>query len=146
MRERQRGMTPNELLWQDDGRVRCIHPRKGARHAVDGIGRPAVGFAGQSRRRLWRRTRSAAHHQCLLAVSYAIITLAPERADAGRLPALKRDHWAIENRLHRCKDASPIHGGAGPIVIALAGIRLWAHSQQPQHPVARVLGSLPTRA
>lgn len=99
---------------------------------------------------------------------YGITSLAPDAADAARLLALRRGHWAIENRLHRRKDvnfgedASLIHAGAGPTVMALlrdaavsllhqAGVRrvasrLRAHSQQPERAVALVVGSLPTGA
>ena len=99
---------------------------------------------------------------------YGITSLTPEEADAPRLLALRRGHWAIENRLHRCKDvnfgedASLIHVGEGPTVMALlrdaavsllhrAGIRriascLRRHSQQPERAVALVVGPLPTGA
>jgi hypothetical protein len=84
------------------------------------------------------------------------------------LLALRRGHWSIENRWHRHKDvnfgedASLIHVGQGPIVMALlrdaavslrhrAGIwriaaRLRAHSQHPAQAVALVVGPLPTGA
>lgn len=99
---------------------------------------------------------------------YGITSLPPARADPARLLALKRGHWAIENRLHRRKDvtfgedASLIHAGQGPTVMALlrdaavsvlhrAGIqqvaaRLRRHSQHPQEAVAPVLGPLPAGA
>lgn len=102
------------------------------------------------------------------ALHYGITSLAPETADPPRLLALRRGHWAIENRLHRRKDvsfgedASLIHVGQGPTVMALlrdaalsllhrAGVRqvaarLRAHSQQPERAVALVLGPLPTGA
>jgi len=82
--------------------------------------------------------------------------------------ALRRGHWSIENRLHRHKDvnfgedASLIHVGSGPTVMALlrdaalsllhrAGIRriaasLRIHSQHPEQAVALVVGPLPTGA
>lgn len=99
---------------------------------------------------------------------YGITSLVPEVADAPRLLALRRGHWAIENRLHRCKDvnfgedASLIHVGAGPTVMALlrdaalsllhrAGVRrvaarLRTHSQHPDQAVALVVGPIPTGA
>ncbi len=99
---------------------------------------------------------------------YGITSLAPEDADPARLLALRRGHWSIENRLHRHKDvnfgedASLIHVGQGPTVMALlrdaalsllhgAGIRrvaarLRLHSQHPERAVALVLGPLPTGA
>lgn len=102
------------------------------------------------------------------AVGYAITSLPPERADPAQLLALKRGHWAIENRLHRCKDvnlgedASLIHAGQGPYVVALlrdaavsvlhrAGVRqiaarLRRHSQHPEQAVALVVGPVPTGA
>jgi predicted transposase YbfD/YdcC len=113
--------------------------------------------------RTWRergRTKRALH--------YGITSLRPEAADAARLLALRRGHWAIENRLHRCKDvnfgedASLIHVGQGPTIMALlrdaavsllhgAGVRrvasrLRAHSQHPERAVALVVGPLPTGA
>jgi predicted transposase YbfD/YdcC len=99
---------------------------------------------------------------------YGITSLAPALADPARLLALKRGHWAIENRLHRCKDvtfgedASLIHAGQGPTVMALlrdaavnvlhlAGIRqiaaqLRRHSQFPAEAVALVIDPPPTHA
>ena len=101
-------------------------------------------------------------------VRYGITSLTPDQADAARLLALRRGHWAIENQLHRHKDvnfgedASLIHVGQGPTVMALlrdaalnllhgAGIRriaacLRTHSQHPDRAVALVVGSLPTGA
>lgn len=37
-------------------------------------------------------------------VAYGITSLTREQADAGRLLALTRDHWGIENRLHYVRD------------------------------------------
>lgn len=39
-------------------------------------------------------------------VAYAVTSLKPAEADPGRLLALWRDHWAIENRLHHVRDVS----------------------------------------
>jgi len=97
-----------------------------------------------------------------------ITSLAPDAADPARLLALKRGHWTVENRVHRRKDvtfgedASLIHVGQGPTVMALlrdaavsllhrAGIqrvaaRLRRHSQHPAEAVAFVVGPLPTDA
>jgi predicted transposase YbfD/YdcC len=102
------------------------------------------------------------------ALHYGVTSLGPEQADAARLLRLRRGHWSIENRLHRHKDinfgedASLIHAGAGPTVMALlrdaalsllhrAGVtriaaRLRLHSQHPEQAVALVLGPLPTGA
>jgi predicted transposase YbfD/YdcC len=113
--------------------------------------------------RIWRERGRAKR-----ALHYGITSLSPEAADAARLLALRRGHWAIENRLHRCKDvnfgedASLIHVGQGPTVMALlrdaavsllhrAGVRriaarLRTHSQHPERAVALVLGPLPTGA
>ena len=101
-------------------------------------------------------------------VRYGITSLAPDAADPARLLALKRGHWTVENRVHRRKDvtfgedASLIHVGQGPTVMALlrdaavsllhrAGIqrvaaRLRRHSQHPAEAVAFVVGPLPTDA
>jgi predicted transposase YbfD/YdcC len=99
---------------------------------------------------------------------YGITSLDPAAADPARLLALKRGHWAIENRLHRRKDvtfgedASLIRAGQGPTVLALlrdaavsvlhrAGIRrvaahLRRHSQFPTEAVTLVVGPLATHA
>ncbi|MGH2598840.1 MAG: hypothetical protein ACRDJ9_05575 [Dehalococcoidia bacterium] len=95
-------------------------------------------------------------------------SLAPARADPARLLALKRGHWAIENRLRRRKDVTfgedtrRIHVGQGPTVMALrrdaavsvlhrAGVHrvaawLRTPSQCPEETVAIVIGPLPTGA
>lgn len=113
--------------------------------------------------RTWREWRARQR-----SVRYAITSLAPDQADPARLLTLMRGHWAIENRLHRCKDvnlgedASLIHVGQGPTVMALlrdtavtvlhrAGIhqiaaRLRRHGQLPEQAVALVVGPPPTDA
>jgi len=56
---------------------------------------------------------------------YGITSLGPDCGTPDRLLALKRGHWRIENGLHRVKDvtfgedASLIHAGTGPLVMAL---------------------------
>jgi predicted transposase YbfD/YdcC len=102
------------------------------------------------------------------ALHYGITSLPPARADPAHLLALRRGHWAIENRLHRQKDvafgedASLVHLDRGPTVMALlreaainllhrAGVRriaarLRAHSRHPEQAVALVVGPLPTHA
>lgn len=37
-------------------------------------------------------------------VQYAITSLSPQRADAGKLLEIWRSHWGIENRLHWVRD------------------------------------------
>jgi len=113
--------------------------------------------------RTWREGQTVKR-----AMHYAITSLPPERAAPAQLLALKRGHWAIENRLHRCKDvnlgedASLIHAGHGPQVMTLlrdaaisllhaAGVRQIAarlrhHSQHPDQAIALVLGSVSPRA
>ena len=113
--------------------------------------------------RTWRE-----HGQAKRTLRYGITSLAAQEADAAQLLALRRGHWSIENRLHRHKDvafgedASLIHVGQGPTVMALlrdaavsllhhAGVRriatgLRQHSQRPEQAVALVLGPLPTGA
>ena len=113
--------------------------------------------------RTWRE-----HGRPKRTLRYGITSLAPGAADPARLLALRRGHWSIENRLHRHKDvnfgedASLIHAGAGPTVMALlrdaalsllhhAGTRrvascLRRHSQRPEQAVALVVGPLPIGA
>lgn len=113
--------------------------------------------------RTWRehgRPKQARH--------YGITSLSPEAGPPARLLTLKRGHRATENRLHRRRDvtfgedASLIHVGQGPTVLALlrdaavsvlhgAGIhrvtaRLRRHSQHPDEAAALVIGPLPTGA
>lgn len=58
-------------------------------------------------------------------VAYAITSLPPARATAADLLLRWRAHWHIENRLHWVRDvtlgedASPIHVGQAPLVVAL---------------------------
>jgi DDE family transposase len=57
-------------------------------------------------------------------VTYAITSLPPDQADAGRLLALLRDHWRIENGLHHVRDVtfdedrSTVRTNAAPQVAA----------------------------
>jgi len=116
--------------------------------------------------RLERRWQE--HGQPKWAVHYAITSLAPAQIELIRVLELHRGHWAIENLLHRTKDvnfgedASLIHAGAGPKVMALlrdaavsllrgGGVRriaacLRRHGQYPAEAVALVVGPLPARA
>ncbi len=113
--------------------------------------------------RTWR-AGGTSHH----ARHYGITSLGPAQADPARLLSLRRGHWSIENRLHRRKDvtfgedASLIHAGQGPTIVALlrdaavsllhqAGIRqvaarLRTHSQHPEQAAALVVGPLLTHA
>lgn len=101
-------------------------------------------------------------------VHYGLTSRAPEVGAPQRLLELKRGHWQIENRLHRVKDvalgedASLIHRGQGPTVMALlreaaasllhrAGVRqisarLRYHSQHPAAALALLLSAPPTHA
>jgi len=60
-------------------------------------------------------------------VSYALTSLAPERADAAALEALWRRHWTIENGVHYVRDVSfgedRGHAAAGSTARALASVR-----------------------
>ena len=113
--------------------------------------------------RTWRE-----HGQPKRAVHYGITSLSPESGTPEQLLALKRGHWLIENRLHWRKDvtfgedASLIHAGQGPVVMAMLrdaavsllhhhGVsrvtsRLRAHSQHPEQAIAMVLGPLHSHA
>lgn len=113
--------------------------------------------------RTWRD-----HGQPKRARHYGITSLDPTTGTPDRLLALKRGHWMIENRLHWRKDvtfgedASLIHAGQGPIVMALlrdaavsllhhhrvrqVASRLRTHSQHPEGAIAMVTGPLTTHA
>jgi len=106
--------------------------------------------------RTWRE-----HGAAKQAVLYGITSLTPHAGPPARLLALKRGHWAIENRLHRVKDVtlgedqSTRHAGQGPTVMAFlrdaalsllrrAGVyqiaaRLREHAQDPDPAVALAL-------
>lgn len=59
------------------------------------------------------------------AIRYALTSLPPQAADAGRLLVLVRGHWQIENGVHYVKDVtlgedhSTIRVGHGPSVLAM---------------------------
>jgi hypothetical protein len=59
-------------------------------------------------------------------VAYRITSLGPERAGAGRLLALDRGHWGIENGLHHVRDVGPgedacrVRTGHAPQALAAA--------------------------
>lgn len=63
-------------------------------------GWPGVGQAFRLERR--RRVKGAA----TVEVIYGITSLTRAEADAGRLLALTRGHWAIENGLHHVRDVT----------------------------------------
>jgi predicted transposase YbfD/YdcC len=106
--------------------------------------------------RTWRE-----HGATKQALHFGITSLPPPLGPPERLLALKRGHWAIENRLHRTKDStlgedpSTLHTGEGPTVMAFlrdaalsllhrAGIhqitaRLREHAQDPDPAVALVV-------
>ena len=80
-----------------------------------------------------------------LAVTYGITSLTVAQADPEAILRLRRDHWTIENRLHRQKDvhfgedASHLRCGVGPAVLATlrdAAITLLYHDH-PHHLAAR---------
>lgn len=50
------------------------------------------------------RRRRVIRGQETVETHFGITSLSPERADAQRLLALSRGHWAIENRLHWIRD------------------------------------------
>jgi predicted transposase YbfD/YdcC len=46
------------------------------------------------------------HGETTVEVAYYITSLGRDRADAARLGELIRNHWGIENRLHRVRDVT----------------------------------------
>jgi predicted transposase YbfD/YdcC len=113
--------------------------------------------------RTWRE-----HGTTKQALHYGITSLPPTVGPPERLLALKRGHWAIENRLHRTKDVtlgedqSTLHTGQGPTVMAFlrdaalsllhrAGIHqitacLREYAQDPDPAVALVVAPPPPHA
>ena len=111
----------------------------------------------------WRQ--GGADHR---AVHDGITSLTPARAEPARLLALLRGHGTIENRVHRPtdvafgEDASPVHLGQRPTVLALlrdaalgalhqdgcrqVAARLRRHAQHPEQAVALVVNPPPTHA
>jgi predicted transposase YbfD/YdcC len=78
-------------------------------------------------------------------VVYGITSLSAEEADAGRLLALVRDHWQIENGLHYVRDvtlgedACRVRKGAAPQVLAAlrnAVVHLLAEVDEDGRPAA----------
>lgn len=85
------------------------------------------------------------HGQERSAVTYGITSLSPTQAGPAAVLQLRREHWTIENRLHRQKDvhcgedASQMRYGTGPAVLATlrdAAITLIYHDH-PHHLAAR---------
>jgi predicted transposase YbfD/YdcC len=96
----------------------------------------------------------------------AITSLGPERASAGRLLAIARGHWGIENRLHWVRDVSlgedacRVRTGSAPQALAAlrnAGLRLLRsrgltaiaaalrrHAAKPQEAVDLVMNFAPS--
>jgi hypothetical protein len=78
-------------------------------------------------------------------VSYAITSLPPDEAGAGRLLAFVRDHWTIENQLHDVRDvtlgedACRVRTKSAPQVLAAlrnAVVHLLAGVPADNHPAA----------
>ena len=78
-------------------------------------------------------------------VVYGVTSLPPDRADAGTLLRLVRDHWRIENELHYVRDvtlredACRVRSGAAPQVLAAlrnAVIHLLGEVGARSHPEA----------
>lgn len=91
------------------------------------VGRPWPGVAQVLRlqRVVARPARATSPARTTTEVAWAITSLPPERASAADLLRRWRTHWHIENRLHWVRDvtlgedASPIHLGQAPLVVAL---------------------------
>ena len=89
-------------------------------------------------------------------VVHGISSLSPERADAGRLLRLVREHWHVENRLHYVRDvtlgedACRVRTGSAPQVLAAlrnAVVHLLSGVKAPSRAAAiRRLGTHPEEA
>lgn len=106
------------------------------------VGTPWPGVAQLLRlQRVVQRTdRATGRVRTRTEVAYAISSLPPERATAADLLRRWRAHWHIENRLHWGRDvtlgedASAIHLGQAPLVVALlrtAVLALLRHADAP---------------
>lgn len=74
--------------------------------------------------RITRKTRKLTSKKWTTEVAYAVTSLTAEQATAAELADWIRGHWAIENRLHWCRDVtfdedrSQIRTGSGPRAMA----------------------------
>ena len=79
---------------------------------------PGLGQVCCVERSRWHRGKETVE------LAYAITSLPPERADAGRLLEIWRGHWGIENRLHWVRDVvfgedqSQVRTGSAPQLLA----------------------------
>ena len=99
-----------------------------------------------------RRVKGAEQRETV----FAITSLTPAAAPAGRLLALARGHWAIENQVHWVKDvvlgedACRVRTAAGPQVLSglrNAALRLLHHNRLGQIASAlRHLAAFPLKA
>ena len=91
-------------------------------------------------------------------VVYGITSLTRAQADAGRLLALTRDHWGIENRLHYVRDETfgedrcRVRRGSAPQLLAavrnvaiylLEGVAAASKAAAPRRVAARPHEALP---
>ena len=105
-----------------------------------GLPWPGVAQALRLQRVVQWTDRATAQPRTRTEVQYAITSLPPERASAAALLVRWRAHWHIENRLHWVRDvtlgedASAIHLGQAPLVVALlrtAVLALLHHANAP---------------
>ena len=121
-----------------------------------GLPWPGVAQVVRLQRVVERPARATGPARITTEVAWAITSLPPERASAADLLRRWRTHWHIENRLHWVRDvtlgedASPIHLGQAPLVIALlrtAVVELLHHVDAPSLAAAqRHLGLHPDAA
>lgn len=90
-----------------------------------GLAWPGVAQVLRLQRVVQWTDRATAQPRIRTEVAYAVTSLPPERGSAAALLGRWRAHWHIENRLHWVRDvtlgedASAIHLGQAPLVVAL---------------------------